>query len=460
MPSKPMPENVLYTCLPGEPVKGIITGCKNRVIKRKHRDVIIEISINPKNTYKLKSSGSDFYSERDQKLIEHKKNTGLSFKDGERVYIWISRDFIGKLTIEHNGKIIEKWEPNKIDPEKYDKNPKTRPEPLMILIHNREPSPRMECTPSDPYGQKSMGDYTKELMHPYLKDEKLNKSKYSYIFENSEKPPVQDHYITGSISPNDINVEALNKLKKHGYISGSASQIMREPSSGSPMGIIVSNILSGVDSTMKSDIINSNLFKEAAGYTQSNWRKFNTLGMKMYVEKLPIGQYRFVLKGRLITPKGISAKPKTISMPVGSSSAEFLGANYARSGRNGLGGFKRLFISTAGNFKAGMSVQGIGTIIDFYGDFEETFGEGKSKEVNEFLARALVSLAKAGATAALGGILIAAIVPIFAIFTASSAIAVALGVSIAIAGYYFAATIVDFIDSSLSIKERAASIAR
>lgn len=461
MSSKPMPENVLYACLPGETVKGVMTGCKNRIVKRKHRDIVIQINIKNGKTYTLRASRSNFYSEREKALIEYKQNGNMTFQDGERVYACISRDFVGKLIIEHAGKVLGEWEPNKLDAEKYGKDPSIRPEPLMIIINGKPLSPKtLICMPSDPYGHQAIDKHGDDMLIDYLSDEKLKKSKHDYILEQLKRPEIQEHYIAGNLSSREIRPEVIKELNQAGRVSGSPMELILEPQKGSQLDTMINNIVAGVDDAMTNSVSTSNYFKESAGYIQSNWKRFNILGMKMYIEKAPVGQYRFVLKGKLITPKGLSAKSKTIKMPVGRADAEFMGANYTKTGRHGYGGFKRIFLTTKGNFRAGMGLQAIGTVIDLYGDFKDTFGDGKSKDVSEFFARAGVSILKAGATAALGGILTLVVGAAITFFTAASAVPVLLGVAVVVTGYIIAANMVDFVDSSLSIKERAASAAR
>ncbi|MCP6675309.1 hypothetical protein NL520_28330, partial [Klebsiella pneumoniae] len=75
----------------------------------------------------------------------------MSFKDGERIYVWISRDFSGKLIIESSGKVLGEWYPNKLDNNKYDKDPMIKPEPLMIILNSKSATSNfLKCTAADP----------------------------------------------------------------------------------------------------------------------------------------------------------------------------------------------------------------------------------------------------------------------------------------------------------------------
>ncbi|MFC3249110.1 hypothetical protein [Chromobacterium piscinae] len=111
-----------------------------------------------------------------------------------------------------------------------------------------------------------------------------------------------------------------------------------------------------------------------------------------------------------------------------------------------------------------MKIQGVGTVIDLYGDFATTFGDGKSNDMSEFFGRAGVSIFKAGSTAALGGLITAGIMLTAA--TAASAVGVTitapvwLGAMVVVGGYILAATVIDYADSAFNIKETVAGWAR
>lgn len=92
--------------------------------------------------------------------------------------------------------------------------------------------------------------------------------------------------------------------------------------------------------------------------------------------------------------------------------------------------------------------------------YKSVFGENGSKDLSELLGRAGISIAKAGATAALGS-LFAAIIGIGVAIASSVISAPVLAVAaLVIGGYILAATIVDGVDEKFSIKEKAAAIAR
>ncbi|MEQ9107550.1 MAG: hypothetical protein RLO04_08820 [Limnobacter sp.] len=123
------------TCidLPGEPIRCVRTKPKLRVVLRKHRDVVFDIKLGSGASYTVESEKSHFYSERDGHLVM--PHTPVQFQDGERLHLWVSRTFAGKLLLKKNGKLIAAYEPNKIDPFTCTaENPEGKPAPLIVSI--------------------------------------------------------------------------------------------------------------------------------------------------------------------------------------------------------------------------------------------------------------------------------------------------------------------------------------
>lgn len=122
--------------LPGESVQCWIGGGtdKLKVILRKHRDVIFDIHLDNGKTYTLESTESDFYNPRDKKLIRAAPHDKVTFKDGERFHIWLSRGFSGSLVLKSGERAIYKIEPNEWDRQKYSDSPKEKPAPIIIAI--------------------------------------------------------------------------------------------------------------------------------------------------------------------------------------------------------------------------------------------------------------------------------------------------------------------------------------
>lgn len=139
-PKRVVPEDTQQTCidLPGEMVRCTVVKPKLEIILRKHRDVIFELQLFKGMTYTVEADQSDFYSARDKKLFEFRKKHKISFKDGERLHLWVSREFKGSLILKANGKIMGKYQPNQLDPIRYDADPATKPAPLLVVMKNDE----------------------------------------------------------------------------------------------------------------------------------------------------------------------------------------------------------------------------------------------------------------------------------------------------------------------------------
>jgi hypothetical protein len=122
--------------LPGESVQCWIGGGtdKLKVILRKHRDVILDIHLGNGKTYTLESTESDFYNTRDKKIVYAFKHGSVTFKDGERLHVWVSRGFRGALILKSGEQVIYKIEPEKWDSRKYSDDPKEKPAPIIIAI--------------------------------------------------------------------------------------------------------------------------------------------------------------------------------------------------------------------------------------------------------------------------------------------------------------------------------------
>lgn len=139
--------------LPGESVQCWIKGDtdKLKVILRKHRDIIFDIHLGNKKTYTVESTESDFYNPLEKKLVHTSRRDKVTFEDGERLHVWISRDFRGALILKLDERIIYKVEPNKLDRQKYSENPKEKPAPIIIAIgDNRTAGTPFQKTANQP----------------------------------------------------------------------------------------------------------------------------------------------------------------------------------------------------------------------------------------------------------------------------------------------------------------------
>jgi hypothetical protein len=122
--------------LPGESVQCWIGGGtdKLKVILRKHRDVIFDIHLGNGKTYTLETTESDFYNARDKKLVFAGGHGKVTFKDGERMHVWVSRGFLGKLVLKSNGNVLYSVEPNEWDKHQHGEDPKEKPAPIIVAI--------------------------------------------------------------------------------------------------------------------------------------------------------------------------------------------------------------------------------------------------------------------------------------------------------------------------------------
>jgi len=86
--------------LPGEAVRCWRSGDKIRVVLKKHRDVFFDINLKTGATYTVESA-TEFYFPRTKKLAKK-----AQFQDGERLHIWVGRDFKGVLLLKQGSSLI------------------------------------------------------------------------------------------------------------------------------------------------------------------------------------------------------------------------------------------------------------------------------------------------------------------------------------------------------------------
>jgi hypothetical protein len=127
--------------LPGEIVKCWRSGDNLKVVLRKHRDVIFDINLDKEKTYTVQATHSDFYNARDKKLVYAKQKGTVSFKDGERMHVWVTRGFQGALLLKSEGKLLMKIEPNRLDSHQYNEDPKTKAAPIIVKLGDTTHTP-------------------------------------------------------------------------------------------------------------------------------------------------------------------------------------------------------------------------------------------------------------------------------------------------------------------------------
>lgn len=140
----PLPSDTQRVCidLPGEDFRCYAHKPKVQVMLRKHRDVVIDIQLFKGMSYTVHAEKSDFYNARDKKLVEVKKKQNVTFRDGEKLHLWVGRKFEGALILKAaGGNTLGRYEPNALDPVRYGEDPGEKPAPLMIVLKNSPEQP-------------------------------------------------------------------------------------------------------------------------------------------------------------------------------------------------------------------------------------------------------------------------------------------------------------------------------
>lgn len=120
--------------LPGETVQCWRSSDTIKVVLRKHRDVIFDLNLGKGKTYSVHATESDFYNARDKKLVYAKRRGVVTFKDGQRLHLWVTRNFKGSLVLSEGSEILMKLTPNELDNHQYDDTAKTKPSPIIISL--------------------------------------------------------------------------------------------------------------------------------------------------------------------------------------------------------------------------------------------------------------------------------------------------------------------------------------
>jgi hypothetical protein len=448
-----------FICLPGQAVECHRTKGKVRVILRKHRDVLFDINLKKGALYTVEAT-SDFYCYRDKKI-----KRSVQFKDGERLNLWISRDFAGSLVLKTEGRILGDYPVNRFDTYNYGFDPQAKPEPFMVVMgHN--PSSSMLLTAEDPYGFAS----TQRLFKPWLSPKLGSMSDFGsqFAYNETPEPDIQEYMAVTEAQAHEIQPQVLKQLASGVAVTGGPLEIFVAPKPDQPQSLLTTAL------GLTVAFVSSNPFKETAGYLFEHRKMLDSRWMKVFIEQKEKGKFRVLLKGHSMTTlnalkAGVITKlpkPAHISVPLGTPQSAFLDGSFSRTGSKGYGGFKRIISTCVKNGRAGLKVQAIGTVIDLVIDVHTVFYDEKgSHDVSEFIGRATVSLLKAGATALIGSMAAAGIVAgiaaaVGAGILAAGALPVIAVAALVIGGYIAAAYLVDGIDSHFKLKDRVAEIAR
>lgn len=446
--------------LPGEAVRCWRSSDNVKIILRKHRDVFFDINLKAGTTYSIESK-ADFYVPRIKKIAK-----AVQFQDGERLHLWIGREFKDSLVLKQGSSIIGVYAVSNIDTDIYGPDPAVKPEPLMIVLGSRHIENPILRQPDDPYGVIRIQNFFKPQYDPKIAILRDYGNKYDYSCE-LESPEIKEYACVTEAVSSDLQEHIIRQLDSRGAVEGNVSDIFNVPDDGRSQSGLYVALASSVSYISGSDVLTSNWFKESAGYVQENWRSLDKMFMRVRVEKKPKGKYKVVFKGKPLSKIAAQAvmggaQAKTIHqrMPMGSKNSAFLDGGFARDGKSGYGGAKRMVLTSAENLRGGVKIQMIGTVIDIMLDVNDVYlKEDGSKDLSEFLGRAGVSIVKAGATAAIGSLFAAvAMIGAAAVFTAG--VPVILGAVIVVAGFYLAASLVDAADNKLEVKKTVAEWAR
>ena len=138
--SQPTPSAQQEVCidLPGEAVQCWRSADQLKVVLRKHRDIVFDLKINSKNIYTVESTHSDIYNARDRKIVFAKRGDVVTFLDGERMHLWVTRNFRGVLLLKCDDRLIMKIDPGTVDQIKYTESPKIKPAPIIITLNSSQ----------------------------------------------------------------------------------------------------------------------------------------------------------------------------------------------------------------------------------------------------------------------------------------------------------------------------------
>ncbi len=133
-PPPPDDTQFVYIDLPGETARCCRVKDKITVVLRKHRDIVFDITLTAGATYRVSTDESDFYNARDKKIVQARLKQTVTFKDGERMHLWIGREFKGVLRVSGEAGFELRIDPRKLDLQRYGSEPTEKPAPLVIAL--------------------------------------------------------------------------------------------------------------------------------------------------------------------------------------------------------------------------------------------------------------------------------------------------------------------------------------
>jgi hypothetical protein len=130
-------EQTICIDLPGEPVN-----CWNekvaklRIVLRKHRDVIFDISLQENALYSVCSESDPFYDAIEKKLVP--AGIEINFFNGTLKHFWVGRQFRGAMILKKNGLVIGRYFPCEPSGERIGDEPHAKPAPLLVVMKSHE----------------------------------------------------------------------------------------------------------------------------------------------------------------------------------------------------------------------------------------------------------------------------------------------------------------------------------
>ncbi|MFM9438481.1 hypothetical protein ACFDR9_005588 [Janthinobacterium sp. CG_23.3] len=280
--------------LPGESVQCWRSNDNIKVILRKHRDVFFDINLKRGTSYTVESL-SEFYCPRDKKLLKK-----TIFQDGERLHLWIGREFKGYLVLKKDVTVMATFEANKLDSKKYDDNPKTKPEPLMVVMGTKELSSSLSCTVNDPFGVSATQELFKPMFDPKMSFLKSYGTDFDYQY-TEQQPEIGEYVCVTDALSSEIQPQVLKQLDSGQAVEGATQKIFNPPPNGESKSNLYKAIAAAFSYISGNEYLTANSVKETAGFFQENWRQLNKVLMSVRIEKRAIGKYRVLFKGIPIT---------------------------------------------------------------------------------------------------------------------------------------------------------------
>jgi hypothetical protein len=303
--------------LPGETVQCWRSSDKVKVVLRKHRDVVFDINLQAGASYSVESR-SAFYCPVLKKLVRK-----VDFLDGNLCHVWVGREFKDALVLKKGGRVLGTYQVNQLDKTTYGSDPKTKPEPLMVVMGQKKSPVPFVCTPEDPFGVESAHPALMSSFEPNLPVLKDLGTKFEYTFLR-QSPDVREYVAITEARASEIQPQVLAQLESGVAVNGTVEQIFMAPKDGH-RSLLYAAILKAAGYISGNDTLTGNEFKETTGYLAENFKRLNEVSMTVHIEKKIKGKYRVALKGYLIsdvfgkiTGRIEKLKPRHTNVPLGS----------------------------------------------------------------------------------------------------------------------------------------------